>query len=359
MVHAQAAADPLLCDVHSRSAIDLALDAKFSGVVAILQPDGAAHDMLDAATTALLETIRLCKLTMAPDSTRRLGSSLLARSIRDGQEHAKRDVNVPAENGVSLLMAACYGGDIALVRRVIGWGAAINHRSDRGSTALIMAAQQGHFAVVSELLTTPGMKVDSSSISPLTIAATLGHDAILVSLLTARTEDWPSKANLSEALLCASENGHIACITSLLSVGHAPVNSAGVDAMTPLMKVGSHGHPVCASILLQAGASLAAVDNAGRNAVMQACAAGHVSAALALINGIQKSRKRASMRMPSAAGGDRSSDWADAEERHTVESAFLDRRDNASFTCQGYLLRPTYPLTHLLGGVLTRRVSTY
>ena len=108
--------------------------------------------------------------------------------------------------------------------------------------------------------------------TPVSTAAKRGNDAVLVGLL-GTGHVWPP-SELTEALLRAAENGHIACVAELLAVGRAEVDGAGEGGVTALMKCGRHDHPVCAANLLREGADLSLTDDEGRNAIMHACAAG-------------------------------------------------------------------------------------
>jgi ankyrin repeat protein len=324
-----AGADPQLRDVHSRSAIDLALDAKLSGIVDLLQPSDVSHDMADPVTEPLVELVRLCSLEQ--HAAVGGGGGFLGRSLRGVKDKAKeraiKSMNTPAENGVTLLMAACHVGDMNFLELALQHNADVNHRSQRGVTPLSVATQQGHTEVVHALLSVPGIELGAGSVSELTIASKLGSNAILVQLLggtlSATAHRGPPKVwdgpRLREALLHAAENGHIACVASLLTVGHAPVDGAGEDGTTPLMKCGRHGHPVCASDLLKAGADLSIVDSMGRNAVMHACMAGHAGVALTLISAINQIGNSKLTKRKTAGGGGRISSFDFTEESSVIQ----------------------------------------
>jgi ankyrin repeat protein len=62
------------------------------------------------------------------------------------------DARCAEQNGVTLLIAAAFGGQEAMVRMLLQRGASVNLRNSGGSTALMGAALLGHTTIVQALL---------------------------------------------------------------------------------------------------------------------------------------------------------------------------------------------------------------
>ena len=62
------------------------------------------------------------------------------------------DARCAESSGATLLIAAAFGGQEAIVRMLLQRGASVNLPDDTGSTALMGAAAMGHLAIVQALL---------------------------------------------------------------------------------------------------------------------------------------------------------------------------------------------------------------
>ena len=78
----------------------------------------------------------------------------------------------------------------------------------------------------------------------------------------------------STALHVACENGHEAVVRALLTKSHALVNEANAHGKTPLHVACEHGSLGCALLLVEAGAGLNAADVQGCTPLIRACLAG-------------------------------------------------------------------------------------
>lgn len=114
-------------------------------------------------------------------------------------------------------MVACAAGWLRVVRRLIASGVDINHVNPQGETPLTYAASWGHEAVVACLLA-KGAKVDypgEPAWTPLMYAAFRGNRRIVLALLIHGADPFrPDRTGRTAADLARS-SGHLAC-TSLI-----------------------------------------------------------------------------------------------------------------------------------------------
>src|SRR5688572_755360 len=115
-------------------------------------------------------------------------------------------------------------GDVAEVRALAQSGVDLNYkRTARGQTALLAAAQNGHLAVVQELLAR-GVVVNvprEDGQTPLHLAAANGYLEIATALVEAKA-DFDFQANPGwTPLMLAAAKGHKAIVDMLVTRGAA------------------------------------------------------------------------------------------------------------------------------------------
>jgi len=91
------------------------------------------------------------------------------------------------ENGRTPLIVAAYEGHAAVVAALLAAGAAVDQATEGGATPLFKAAHRGHAAMVAALLAA-GAAVDQAmgdGCTPLIVAAQQGHATLVAALLAA------------------------------------------------------------------------------------------------------------------------------------------------------------------------------
>ena len=163
-------------------------------------------------------------------------------------------------------------------------GAAVNHSSNDGRTALMSACLSGHEQCALTLLKA-GAAVDAAAnngFTALMLSAQNNHEMCLLELLKAGAAVDALADDGGTALMSACENGHEQCARALLEA-KANVNATDEEGWTALMQASQNGHEQCALALLKAGAAVDATEEDGWTALMLCCQNGHEQCALALI----------------------------------------------------------------------------
>ena len=224
--------------------------------------------------------------------------SLLLR--RKGTDRKDKQDRTP------LIWAAIKGHD-AVIKHLLDNGAEIEAKDDSGRTPLSWASNNGCEEVLKILTENGADTTtrDNSGRTPISLAAMHGFEAIVAWLLEKHSSY--SEAMLSEVLLSAAENGHNAVLKELLDrhgnlitmsdyaeksllvasrYGHEAVvkqilergtepEAAGSDGQMPLLVAAGNGHAKVVTHLVDKGASLEVKDSRFRTPLIKAVQNGH------------------------------------------------------------------------------------
>jgi hypothetical protein len=145
----------------------------------------------------------------------------------------------------------------------------VNAANYTGDTALILAAQYGHAATVSALITA-GASVSAAGNNHETAlerATRQGHASVVLILIEA--EGIHRLHSRNRMLILAAAYDQIAVVKALLANG-ANVNAIGSTGKTALMLAAEYGHAAMASTLISADADLSVQDNNNETALIYA-----------------------------------------------------------------------------------------
>lgn len=182
--------------------------------------------------------------------------------------------------GITPLYIAAHEGHANVVKCLIDAGASIDHAIgdvdeknlffhgptklfsiDSGSTPLLIAAQKGYVEIVKLLKDARANigKANRNKVTPLQKATGNGHAEVVKLLLSAKS---CSKETIDEEnLLCiAAENGHTDIVKILVDL-EANIDKSNESGLTPLFIAAKDGKAEMVMILLQAGATIEAIDD--------------------------------------------------------------------------------------------------
>lgn len=177
--------------------------------------------------------------------------------------------------GLTPLMLAAGEDHPEIVRRLIDAGAAVNHVSAEGWTALIEAADEGSYAsalVLLEAGADPNLKGANNSRTALAMAASEGHTHVFA-LLVKNGADVFSVEGKTHPLHTAAEEGERWAVQTLLTL-KADVNITDEDQRTPLSFAAEEGNDEIVELLLENGAKVDIADENGRTPLSYAAEEG-------------------------------------------------------------------------------------
>ena len=194
---------------------------------------------------------------------------------------AGADVNAALDqDGTTALWHAARGGNLAVVKALVGAGADVGAAKTTGSSVLWAASLDGHAPVVAYLLEQGAdhERPNNDGASPLFAAAQGGGLDVVVLLLDRGANPEASLTNDgSTPLFVAGQKDHVDIIAAMAERG-ADVNAVRFgDGATPICLAAQLGRPRAVAALLAAGADPSA-SRKGIPAIVAAAGSGSVRA---------------------------------------------------------------------------------
>jgi uncharacterized protein len=253
---------PLLSSmVHSRNHEGESIE-----IVRMLLQRGADFDEVTTqGVTALMVTI----------STGSGNASIVSRLLELGSSYIvrqdiRRYINAKENYGSTALTIATENGHTAIVRVLLDRGAAIEAKDKYGRTALLVAAKEGHTETVG-LLLDRGAAIEaknSGDSTGLIVAAEQGHtETVRLLLDRGAAIEAKNSAGNTALMLATAFSGHTATVRLLLGRG-AAIEAKSNDGWTALIWAAHTGRTATVRLLLERGADVEAKDRFGKTALM-------------------------------------------------------------------------------------------
>jgi hypothetical protein len=194
------------------------------------------------------------------------------------QRTSQLSIHVEARDAVGQtpLLLAAENGHEAVVKLLLGMGKANIDASDfRGQTALSRAATNGHAAIVKLLLSMGKANIDAKDYryqTALLRAAANGHEDVVKLLISTGKVNLDAKDYASQTPLSrAAANGHAAIVKLLLGTGEVDIDAKDNDGVTALSWAVQNGHKPIVELLLDTGkVDVHVEDSGGMTALSQA-----------------------------------------------------------------------------------------
>ncbi|KAL5486880.1 hypothetical protein EMCRGX_G019417 [Ephydatia muelleri] len=188
------------------------------------------------------------------------------------------------------LHIAAGEGKLGVVSILLRVGVQVDARNEVNKTPIHLAAENGHAAVVARLIEhdpDTAKDEDEDSNTPLHCACSHGHLSVAKVLLEANTRLDARNASLWTPVDCASAGGW-AAIVELLADAQADVCTTDKpNKVTPLHLACREGNVQVVEVLMQNGASVAALDQDGLNCLEVAIENGQTDVAMTIIKSNQ------------------------------------------------------------------------
>lgn len=183
------------------------------------------------------------------------------------------------KRGRTALILASQGGHVAVVRTLLAEGARLEDRDKNGNTALNWAAMRGQLESARVLLDAGAdvNTINNGLVSPVLYGVGTRNKAMIRLLAEHGADlDAETRDNQMTPLLLAIEHRNRE-ISQLLVEAGADVNKQNSDGISPLMAAADKADPDIARMLLAAGARIDTKDKKGRTALAFARQAGNES----------------------------------------------------------------------------------
>ena len=183
-------------------------------------------------------------------------------------------------DGFDMFLDASYFGHLACAKVLLDDGTVVTKKDEGGRNALLLATIGGQTSMVEWLLSLPEFSLedpDDAGMTPLLLAAWLGHLALAKALLE-QGASMAAKDHLGRnALLLAVEEGHLKMVSWLLDQPEFTLNDLDEKGLKPLLLAARLGHLAMVQALLHRGASIEARDRHGLTPLLLAARLGHLT----------------------------------------------------------------------------------
>ena len=249
--------------------------SNYNGLTALMIASGSGHAAVvtqllgKGADSSYKEDGRLSALLLASTN----GYAAISRQLLSAS-----GVDISTNGNARLILAAMEGNiDKALSLLKLAQ-VCINSKDILNTTALIVAATNGHAGLVEKLLSKDANIDDHNmyGLTALMMASGSGHTAVVTQLLEKGADIEVKEVGGCTALIIAAQKNHASVITQLLEKG-ADIEVREGGGCTALIIAAQKNHASVITQLLEKGAKIDAQDHVGGTALMYASRKNHTS----------------------------------------------------------------------------------
>ncbi|XP_046580961.1 ankyrin repeat domain-containing protein 17-like [Haliotis rubra] len=188
------------------------------------------------------------------------------------------DINIRDDNDDTPVMIAARKGHKDVFDLLVRKGADLTLKGDDG-TILYTACEGGDIEIVKYML---GQNVSSIHtcgpewFTPVLKAANHGHWEVFDLLVLKEASLLVKCESIENILHAACTGGNMKIVKCVLEKKIVNINSEGVYGVTPAMVAASRGHKDVFDLLIEQGADLSVVDKHGSNILHKACEGGNI-----------------------------------------------------------------------------------
>ncbi|XP_067651335.1 ankyrin-1-like [Haliotis asinina] len=192
------------------------------------------------------------------------------------------DVNKRGVHSMTPIMIAAEKGNYDVFKLLISGGADLSSLLRYKLNCLMLACKGGNVQILKHLLSMKIFDINRKggwhNETAIMMAAENGHFDIYVHLLSEGAEVSPKSGDRGDCLMLACYGGNVSIVKHILSLNTFDINRrSGLSNETPLMAAVMEGHFSIYSLLVSEGANLTLTDDYKTNMLMLACVGGNVS----------------------------------------------------------------------------------
>ncbi|KAI9931069.1 hypothetical protein MW887_010726 [Aspergillus wentii] len=263
-----------------KKAWNLSPEDMVKGVYHLLSSDGQDVEEHPGKARLAKYLIQKCMIMRLLDSEQHVSSSMQALMVGESPRRYRNYSQEPPQSTTGLHLAAKLGLN-DMVAAFIRAGNDLDVKDSYGRTPLSWAAENGHGVVVTLLLETQRINLDSESKSgrtPLSFAAENGHAMVVKLLFETGKVNLESRDTFHGVtpLSWAAWRGHLDVASWLLRNTQVDPDSKSKLGQTPLSYAAQHGHEmVVMALVSNEDVDPDSRSNAGRTPLSYAAENGH------------------------------------------------------------------------------------
>jgi ankyrin repeat protein len=279
-----------ICKLLVKKGIDVNAKDK-DGITALMEASIMGHDKIvefllgNGADVNAAASSEVTALWLAASEGR---SGVMKLLLKNGADATNARVD-----GITALMTASVGGHSEAVKILLENGADASATDNDGLTALMNAAENGNvetLKAIAEHVNNPSFinHMSNTGFTALIIASAHGHVDAVEYLIGAGANVDAVSDNKVTALMYAAAAGHLDAMKVLIGKGGADLEFKHTNGGTALLEASTAGMYEAIKLLVESGSKIDFMDDDGVNPLMAVAAQGNIEAQTFIIDQLKK-----------------------------------------------------------------------